>query len=261
MVLRDFACKYMKHPRGKPLPSKTKSYIFRCRKLAQGTGRERLVGILTHKRQRGGGRTPSVELEYALWNWYVDMMQATTSRIWPSTLRNAARVICSKLQNIYAAQDKPVPYLPDVTPQWIWWFMKKHRIVWRESTVKYKVSRSKLLRRSKRTWLQSNKVRHALNLLHGDEADGKRRKTRCHIVDQKPFHLNEQESTGRGTLSWKGMPNVPLKSNVAASRSRMSFSNMGSDDPFFEPPVEMSRAKCIFVCSAIDYTEFAPLQE
>ena len=230
MMMRNFACKYMGHPRGTPLTPKTKSFLYRCKQLATGAGREKLAGY---------DRTPAVELEYALWNWYVDMMQATTSRIWPVTLRNAADTICAKLRKIHADLGKDAPSLPTINPQWIWRFVKKHHIVWRASTVKYKVSRSKLLRRSKRTWLQSNKVRHALELLHGQERAAKRLKTHCHILDQKPFHLNEQESTGQGTLSWQGMPNVPLKSNVAASRSRMSFNNMASDDPLFQAPLEV----------------------
>jgi hypothetical protein len=60
----------------------------------------------------------------------------------------------------------------------------------------------------------------------------------CSMVDQKPWHENQSESSGRGTLCWKGMPRVGLKSNVAASRSRTSISNMATDDPDFEPFVE-----------------------
>ena len=58
-------------------------------------------------------------------------------------------------------------------------------------------------------------------------------------ADQKPIHENEAESSGRGTLCWKGMPAVPVKSNVAASRSRSSILNSGSDDAAFEPFVEL----------------------
>ena len=50
-------------------------------------------------------------------------------------------------------------------------------------------------------------------------------------VDQKPVHENEAESCGRGTLSWQGMPVVPLKTDVAASRRRSSIQTFASDDP------------------------------
>jgi hypothetical protein len=59
------------------------------------------------------------------------------------------------------------------------------------------------------------------------------------MVDQKPIHENQAESSGRGTLCYKGMPDVPIKSNIAKSRSRASISNMATDDPDFDSPVEL----------------------
>ena len=76
----------------------------------------------------------------------------------------------------------------------------------------------------------------------GKERQAKHQRTQVysHIVDQKPIHENEAESSGRGTLSWKGMPTVALKSNMAASRTRISLNNMGTDDPDFPTPVEVT---------------------
>lgn len=239
-LLRDFAVKFLAHPKGAALPQKTKSWLARCRKLATRFHRGELRGKFNRRRLTGGGRSPAAELEYALFHWYVDMMGATTTRIWPKTLRSAANVIVGKITRIHERQGKPPPFFPKITVKWIWSFMKKFKIVWRKATVRYKVSRAKMLRRSKRTWRQSAKVRYGLQLLHGEKRRkrGLRVQVHSHIVDQKPIHENEGESAGRGTLSWSGMPAVHLKTDVSASRNRVSLNNHGSDDPFFEAPVE-----------------------
>ena len=165
--MEDFAVKHMQHPKAERITPKFRQWLCRCRSLAVGMGRGRLRGKLDRDRLHGGGRCPNAELEYALFSWYVDMMGAVTTRIWPSTLRAAAKVICGKLNDIARAAGKPPPKLPQITPQWVWLFMRKYRIVWRKSNVVYKVSRAKCRRRSKRTWLQSCKVRKGLELLHG----------------------------------------------------------------------------------------------
>ena len=238
-MLKDFACAYMGHDKMKPLPSKTKCFLRRCKKVASGMCRPKLRGKLGRCRVDGAGRPPCTELEYALWNWYVDMCGACTTRIWPKTLLQAAKTIGSKLETIHRELEQPPPTLPEINGNWIWKFMKKYKIVWRQSNVKYKVSNAKLMRRSKRTWLQSQKVRYGLDLLHGGERAHKRPRFHSHLIDQKPLHMNEAESAGRGTLCWKGMPVVPLKSDVAKSRTRVSLNNHLCDDVDFEAPVEV----------------------
>jgi hypothetical protein len=143
--------------------------------------------MLRGKRKRmrlgGGGRLPAVELEYALFNWYVDMRAAVTSRIWPHTLRNAAECIKGKLLTMAKEAEQPPPWLPKISPAWIWKFMKKFHIVWRKATVRYKVSRVKMDRRAKRTWTQAFKVQHGLQLLHGEERCAKgHRRFHTHLV-------------------------------------------------------------------------------
>jgi hypothetical protein len=130
-------------------------------------------GTLKRKRNEGGGRNPSAEIEYGLFNWYVDMHTSTAGRIWPSTLRKAAETIKRKLLGYAEARGDPEPYLPKITPHWIWRFMRKHKIVWRKATIKYKVSRTKQDRRAKRCWLQSQKVQYGLHLLYGKTREEK----------------------------------------------------------------------------------------
>ena len=143
---------------------------------------------------------------------------------------------------LYMKNAELAPRLPDVNNiKWIWCFMKKYHIVWRKSNVVYKVSRPKMLRRAKRTWVQSNQVRYSIQLLCGEQRAAKKQWTDIygHILDQKPVMENEAESSGKGPLCWEGMPSVALKSNVRASRRRVSIQTHGSDDPDWDPPLEV----------------------
>ena len=165
----DFAIASLRHPKGEKLPGRVKSWLLRCRKECKGCA----PGSKKRKRGHGGGKTPSVELEYALFNWYVDMYTSAGGRIWPFTLRKAAEVIKSKLLVYAEKAGQPPPFLPAITPHWIWRFMRRHRIVWRKATIKYKVSRSKMERRSKRSWLHNLKVQFGLELLYGKQRKAK----------------------------------------------------------------------------------------
>ena len=57
-------------------------------------------------------------------------------------------------------------------------------------------------------------------------------------MDQKGVHLNEGESKNLGTAALKGKP-VAVKTNHAQSRARSSLCNRMSNDPQFQPPVEI----------------------
>lgn len=159
----DFAIEALHHPKGEKLPGRAKSWLLRCKRAVTKGDH----GSNKRKRGEGGGKTPSAELEYALFNWYVDMHTSNGGRIWPSTLRKAAEVIKSKLRGYAEKVGRAPPFLPRTTPQWIWRFMRKHKIVWRKATIKYKVSKSKMERRSKRSWLHTHKVQFGLHLLYG----------------------------------------------------------------------------------------------
>jgi hypothetical protein len=120
-------------------------------------------------------------------------------------------------------------------------FMKKYHIAWREGNVVYKISRPKMLRRAKRTWVQSNQVRYGVQLLCGEQRAAKKQRSEIHshIVDENTVRENEGQSSGKGTLCWEGMPSVALKSNVSASRRRVSIQTHGSDDPDWDAPLEV----------------------
>jgi hypothetical protein len=242
-VLRDFAVAHLDHSKQIPLPQKQKNWLTRCRQLVERQSKDALRGKLGRLRRRldGAGRPAAVSLEYALFNWYVDMMGATKARIWPRQLLCAALVLKRRIDRHCACQGKPPPCFPTIDSHWVWRFMDRNYIVWRKSNVRYKVSRAKMMRRSKRTWCQSFQVRYGLQLLHGEErlSKGLRSQIHSHIVDQKPMHLNEAESCGRGTLCWKGMPVVAVKTDVGASRTRLSFTTHACDDPGFASPVEV----------------------
>ena len=89
--LVDFAIAHQQHPPTEPLPPRVRQFLVRCKKFAAHHG-ESQYGHLRSKRRKGGGRPPSEELEYGVFNWYLDMYKATSARIWPSTIRRAAEV-------------------------------------------------------------------------------------------------------------------------------------------------------------------------
>ena len=168
-MLRDFARQHMSLPLKLALPPKQRAYLCRCRRLAQSAPPGAMRGKLKKMRKSGAGASCCAELEYATFQWYVDMMKITTTRIWPKTIKMAATTNIRKLKAIYAQKGLPIPEFPEISNLWVWRFMKRHHIVWRESTVRYKISRAKMLRRSRRTWLQSSKVRYACDLLFGQQ--------------------------------------------------------------------------------------------
>ena len=242
MLLRDFCVKTWDHNKKVPIPTKQKSWLIRCRRLARLTDGTTVTGKLRRLRRSGGGRHGCAAIECALFNWYVDMRFATSTRIWPRHLRHAACVIKKKLMALCMRHAELPPKLPEVnTVKWIWCFMKKYHIIWRKSNVVYQISRPKMLRRAKRTWIQSNQVRYGIQLLCGEQRAAKRQRAEIHshILDQKPVMENEAESSGKGTLCWEGMPSVALKSNVSASRRRVSLQTHASDDPDWDPPLEV----------------------
>ena len=242
MLLRDFCVKTWSHHKNHRLPQKTKNWLCRCRSLADRRDGTTVTGNLRRLRRRGGGRHGCGEIECALFSWYVDLRGATDTRIWPGTLRHAACAIKKKLVALYMKTAVLAPALPDVnTVKWIWGFMKKYHIVWRKSNVVYKISRPKMLRRARRTWIQSSQVRYGIQLLCGEQRVVKKQRAEIysHILDQKPVMENEGESSGKGTLRWRGMPSVVLKSNVSASRRRVSIQTHASNDPNWDPPLEV----------------------
>jgi hypothetical protein len=82
----------MKHPPEARLSERTRSWLHRCKALALRMEGAQIAGRGKRLRIDGGGRPPALELEYGLFNWYLDYYMACSARIWPSTLRRAGEV-------------------------------------------------------------------------------------------------------------------------------------------------------------------------
>ena len=91
-VYKDFAIAHMQHEPLSRLSERTRHFISRAKALVLNAGNAKVLGKTKHRRLMGGGRPPAAELEYGLFNWYLDHYKATTQRIWPSTLKRAAEV-------------------------------------------------------------------------------------------------------------------------------------------------------------------------
>ena len=93
------------------------------------------------------------------------------------------------------------------------------------------------------TWKNCFRARLCFRLLHGKKRrqQGLPQDPTMHHVDQKPVHFNEAESKDVGTLHTMGDPDVPLKSNHGASRSRLTANTMVTypTPPHEVPPVEV----------------------
>ena len=134
------------------------------------------------------------------------------------------------------------PRFPVIDSRWLRSWKEEHGVSFKEPTKKIKVSRGKMLARTRVTTLNAYIARYVFQQLYGKEraAMGLRPEPIMISCDQKGVHYNESESKICGTLDLIGDEPVELKTNHGQSRSRLSLMTMVSyNDPMEEPPIEM----------------------
>jgi hypothetical protein len=139
------------------------------------------------------------------------------------------------------SDQKPCPDFPRLSRPWLGIWKKQYGISLRKPTQKYKVSKDKVVKRSRRTWLNCYIVRAIFAHFLGTERSrkGLLNEPFIHCVDQMGLMYNQQESMGAPTLAFRGEQNIPLKTNHGQSRQRLSINTHLSDDIGYPPPVEL----------------------
>jgi hypothetical protein len=159
-----------------------------------------------------------------LWDWFVDIRGACAATISPKFLLMKAKEFADR---IVAEQRRTGAYevMPKLDSHWLHRFQRDKGISYRRPNMRYKCSRSVLIRRLRAMWLNVIRVRRlAEKFLGTDLAD------RFYGIDEKPIHFNESGSKAVRTLELTGAPCVKLKENHAASRERASLMTSVSSD-------------------------------
>ena len=240
----------------KDVPKKLAVFVARCRDMtgcmrAPATLRSRTRGHtmrtrFSNRRRKHGtqGRPHDCpELRDALFQWFIDIRSSLAGRLWPRQVLTQARCLCDDVKASCIKRGLPIPKFPDLTHlSWITGWKRQFGVSFKHPDRRYKVNAAKVRSRCKTTWLNTFRVRFALTLLHGEKRKerGLRAGPYMHGVDQKGIHYNETESKKQPTLALQGSHVVKLKTNHAQSRKRMSLNTMVQDDPYSQPPIELT---------------------
>jgi hypothetical protein len=186
------------------------------------------------------------ELKHLLLQWFIDYRKSIKGRIWPRTVLIEARRIKDRLVAWYRENGRTLPPMPhvDIGPRgkrWLRRWKVKNHITFKKSGRKFKVSRPKLLRRTKTTWLNSWSAMLIFNLLFktARAKKGKPAYPYMQTGDQKGTMINEPESVNAPTLAFEGIEDSGIKTNHGQSRKRMSLMTLVTNDPGYAPPLEM----------------------
>ena len=196
--------------------------------------------VPSHKRYRRRGQQGRVKgalLSYYLLQWFIDWRRTVSGRIWPKTVLKKAIQIKERIRNWYREQGKTCPEMPFLDTgkkgkRWLCRWRAQHHISFRKCKRKFKVSKDKLQRRCRLTWLNSWAAMTIYYLLFQKEREAKNLpgwpyKT-CR--DQKGIMLNESESVNACTMNFEGCEDG-IKTNHGQSRIRVSLWTSMGDDP------------------------------
>jgi hypothetical protein len=144
-----------------------------------------------------------------------------------------ALIIKADLADKFDKEDRDEP-LPCMTSVWMTRWRREYSISKRLVTLRFKVSKAKLLQRLKTTLVNIIAVRTLWRRLFGD------RPLKFISADQKPFWYNGVGC--EGTLALKGSKGVTVAENMCATRERWTFMTVAYSWPVTEPP----KVACLF---------------
>ncbi len=165
------------------------------------------------------GRPPKASLvKDMLFEWFCSIKRSVKGRISPAVITVKARGLMQEHIEEHLRRGMQAKAAV-VNSSWVFRWRREYGVSFRLPNRKWKVSRSVLKQRLQIGWLNIIRVRRLAQLaLHYDMV--------VEDFDQSPFHMNESGSRGRGTLSLKGAPSVPLKECHAATRERWTANTM-----------------------------------
>ena len=286
--LRDFAVAHFGVPAGGVVSKSTRVFIKRCVQLAESghvvgavrIGRSRsakkTVGTMKTKaclrrRNHGTQGRPQLlpELRVALFQWFIDIRSSVCGRLMGRAVLAQAERLLEEIADAYAQHGRPPPAAPVLDKCWLWRWCREFGVNLRKPNLKYKVSRAKCKRRTRRVTINCFIARLAFTLLYGGSAACARGACNCRIgqasagaadappsgcrrsrglaaeppmisIDQKGAYFNNAESKGGKTYHPSGSydDRVKLKTNHAQSRMRFSLNTvMAVRCPWRVPPL------------------------
>lgn len=264
-ALAEYAVQELGVSADHPVPKSIRQKIYNCYKTYLASQRkpqdfvESVSGLGSssggvlpqHRRRRKGEQGRPVkgkELRYVLFQWFIDYRQSVKGRLWPRTVLREAIAIKKRITEWYRGKGRTVPVMPHLDlgkkgKKWLARWKRFYRISFKKCAKKFKVSRPKLLRRTKTTWLNAWTAMLVYKLLFGKDRAraGKPVWPYQHCRDQKGCMINETESKNSGTLAFEGQDadTGGLKTNHGQSRERVSLFTDMSNDPSWDPPLEL----------------------
>jgi len=257
---------WLDYPVDAKVPKKVRQKIYNCvgaykasqRRPADFASSLKESGVAPHgavhnseRYRRRGAQGPALKgalLQHELKQEFIDFRKTVSARIWPKQVLRMAISIKANIITRYELFGRTPPSMPHLDlskkgKKWLRRWRRRHQISFKKCGRKYKVSKAKILRRSKTTWLNSWSVMLVYKLLFGE----KRRKLGMlpypyHSVrDQMGRMMNEAESKDAPTLAFAGDDGGTgaLKTSHGQSRTRASLWTMVSDDPAEERGLEI----------------------
>jgi hypothetical protein len=223
------------------VPKKLRQFVLRCEQLYQkspeiiikpGRNYKRKAHTMKTsfaKRRRlhglQGRPTMCPELRDALFQWFVDARSSVKGRLWTRTEKAVAAKLRGVIERHCRAVHKAPPKFPVIDGHWLRGWPDEYGVSFKKPTKKFKVSRTKILARTRVTTLDAYIARYVFQQLYGAEraAMGLRPEPIMISCDQKGVHYNESECKLCGTLDFIGDEAVELKTNHGQSRSRLSW--------------------------------------
>ena len=203
------------------------------------------------RRRRRGNQGPGLKgklLHYELKQEFIDFRMSVSARIWPKSVLKMALSIKERIEEKYKFFGMAIPAMPFLDlgikgKKWLRRWRRRNGISFKKCQRKFKVSKAKILRRSKTTWLNTWAAMIVYHLLFGEA----RRKMHLNpwpyqdVRDQMGRMMNEAEAKNAPTLAFQGDDGGTggLKTNHAQSRQRASMFTTVSNDPEYERGLEI----------------------
>jgi hypothetical protein len=240
-----FAVKFYGYSNQVSVPKKLRVFICRCGRLvshgkvpmetairgrAAKKGHSMRTPYARRRRSHGFQGRPVLcsELRTELFQWFLCIRKAIKGRVWGRHVIRAAERIRKRLVKHYLDRKLNVPRMPKIRPGWIWAWARDFNICMRKPNRRYKVSRAKIKSGLAISWKNIYRARLCFRLLYGEtrRSKGLSDDPVTSHVDQKPLHFNEGDSKDLATLDLAGETDIILKTNVSASRSRLTCNTM-----------------------------------
>ena len=155
-------------------------------------------------------------LRETLYDWFLSVRSAVATRIPPKVVRMKADALATSLVQEMGRTGEFLQ-IPKIDESgWLRRWKRDYNVSLRKPNKRYKCNRPTLRGRLRAMWVTNARIRALALYCLGRELD-------IWGFDQKGIYMNHAGSKNTGTLSIDGCPDVALKENHAATRTRVSL--------------------------------------